>query len=201
MNYLGSRKLETKRLELRPQTFVEQKRLWEILMMPEVHQTFLTISKKYGENLKDWTIQEPIYKKKTAHANDPDVFEWSIFLNGTNTCIGKIGFHEAKIEFEEQTDKTVRGMGWYIDPNYQGNGYAYEAAKGALDYMFNKVKISAIQTSTGKDNPKSWASMEKLGFINRGKTIFVDHTFVDEPTEQIVYGLTKQEYSELKKTR
>ena len=163
-------------------------------MLPEVNQTFMTIPKKYGERMKSWTIQEPFYRERIEHANDTDVFEWSIFLKGTNTCIGKIGFHEAKVEFEEEKDPNIRGLSWYIDPAFQGNGYAYEAAKVALDYMFNKVNISAIQTSTGKDNPKSWATLEKLGFVNRGKTIFVEHTFVDEPSENVVYGLTKEEY-------
>lgn len=148
MNYLGSKKLETERLELRPQTFEEQKRLWEILMIPEVNQTFMTIPKKYGERMKSWIIQEPFYRERIEHANDADVFRWSIFLKGTSTCIGQIGLHEAKIEFEEETDPNIRGLGWYIDPAFQGNGYAYEAAKVALDYMFNEVNISAIQTST-----------------------------------------------------
>ena len=35
MKYLGSKTLETNRLILKTQTMKEQKRLWEILMIPE----------------------------------------------------------------------------------------------------------------------------------------------------------------------
>lgn len=40
MNFLGSKTIETDRLILRTQTMNEQKRLWEILMIPEVNKYF-----------------------------------------------------------------------------------------------------------------------------------------------------------------
>ena len=62
MNYLGSRTLETERLILKAQTMEEQRRLWEILMIPDVNRYFLTVPSKFREKLKDWLKQEEFYK-------------------------------------------------------------------------------------------------------------------------------------------
>ena len=52
MNYLGSKTLETERLVLKAGTMKEQKRLWEILMIPEVNRYFLSVPIKFREKLK-----------------------------------------------------------------------------------------------------------------------------------------------------
>ena len=54
MNYLGSKQIETARLLLKAQTMQEQKRLWEILMIPEVNRYFLT------ENIIKWIWTMPM---------------------------------------------------------------------------------------------------------------------------------------------
>ena len=63
MKYIGSQIIETKRLILKPQTMLEQKRLWEILMLPEVNKYFLTIPSKFKEKLLDWNNQEEYYQQ------------------------------------------------------------------------------------------------------------------------------------------
>lgn len=62
MKFLGSKTLETDRLILRAQTMTEQKRLWEILMTPEINKYFLTVSPKIREKLKDWDKQKNFMK-------------------------------------------------------------------------------------------------------------------------------------------
>lgn len=56
MNYLGSKRIVTKRLELRSQTMDEQKYLWDLLMIPEVNRYFLSVPRKFREKIKDWSI-------------------------------------------------------------------------------------------------------------------------------------------------
>ena len=45
MNLMGSKTIETERLFLRKSSMKEQKRLWEILMIPEVNQWYLRSAK------------------------------------------------------------------------------------------------------------------------------------------------------------
>lgn len=194
MNLIGSKLLETKRLLLKPQTMAEQKRLWEILMIPSVNDLYLTTPAKFRDKLTDWEKQEPFYIEKMKHANDGDVFEWSIFLKENGLCIGKIDFHERSTEDASVNDKSMRGVGWYIDPAYQGKGYGTEAAQIALDYMFNEVDITAVITGAAIENPASWKIMEKLGFTKKDETDLVYYTYRDNPVEDYRYEITKEEY-------
>ena len=194
MNFIGSKIIETERLILKPQTMKEQKRLWEILMIPSVNDVYLTTPSKFREKLKDWSIQEKFYEKKIEHANDGDVFEWSIFLKENKECIGKIDYHERNKEDNSIEDKSIRGVGWYIDPVYQGNGYGTEAAKATLDYMFNEVEINKIITGAAISNIPSWKIMEKIGFKREKETELVYYTYKDEPVEDYKYTITKEEY-------
>ena len=76
----------------------EQKKLWKILMIPEVNRYFLTVPSKFRDKLKDWNIQEKYYEEEMKHAKDNNVFKWSIFLKETGECIGRISCHEATSE-------------------------------------------------------------------------------------------------------
>ena len=55
MNLIGSRKIETERLILRSSKMEEQKRFWQIWMIPEVNKWYLVGAKKYANNPEHWT--------------------------------------------------------------------------------------------------------------------------------------------------
>ena len=198
MKLLGSTTLETDRLILKAQTMEEQKYLWSILMLPEVNRYYLTVPKKYSEKLKDWEKQEEYYKADMEHANDPEVFRWSIFLKETGECIGRVSCHEAKSEGYETEDPNIRGVGWYIDPKFKGNGYGYEAASAMMDYMFNECEIDEIRTGAAIQNPASWKIMEKFGFVRSDNTKMVEYTYLADPVEDYQYFLTKDMYFDKK---
>ncbi len=195
MNYIGSETIETERLILKAQTLEEQKRLWEILMIPEVNKYYLTVPPKFKEKLLDWSKQEEFYKKNMKSAYNKDVFIWSIFLKENGECIGRISCQESGL------DLSIRDVGWYIDPRYQGNGYGTEAAYAMIDYMFTKVNINKIVTGAAINNKASWMIMEKLGFKRQDKTKIVQYTFLDELTEDYSYTLDKEDWFTLKKNR
>ena len=166
-------------------------------MIPEVNKVYLTTPAKFRDKLKDWSKQEPFYEEKISHANDNDVFEWSIFLKDTNECIGKIDYHEYSKEDNEINDLSIRGVGWYIDPIHQGKGYGTEAAKHTLKYMFEEVEISKIITGAAIDNPASWKIMDRLGYKKLPQTKLVTYTYLDEPVEIYTYEITKEQYNRL----
>ena len=194
MNLIGSKTIETERLILKPQTMQEQKRLWEILMIPEVNKVYLTTPAKFRDKLKDWSKQKPFYEEKIKHANDNDVFEWSIFLKDTNECIGKIDYHEYSKEDNDINDLSIRGVGWYIDPKHQGKGYGTEAARHTLKYMFEEVEITKIITGAAIDNPASWKIMDRLGYKKLPETKLVTYTYLDDPVEIYTYEITREQY-------
>lgn len=201
MKYLGSKTIETERLMLKAQTMDEQKYLWSVLMLPDVNKYYLTVPKKYADKLLDWNKQEAYYKIDMEHANDLDIFRWSVFIKDTGECIGRVSCHEAKDEDDTIDNPNIRGVGWYIDPSYKGNGYGIEVAIAMMDYMFNECEIDEIKTGAAIVNPASWLIMEKFGFIRTDKTKFVEYTYVDEPVEDYQYYLTKEMYFNNKKQK
>jgi RimJ/RimL family protein N-acetyltransferase len=201
MKYLGSKYIVTDRLELKPQTMEEQKYLWELLMLPDVNRYFLTVPTKFREKLKNWDKQKEFYEQDIKHANDKDIFRWSIFIKGTNNCIGRISCHEGKDEDDTIDNPNIRGVGWIIDPKYQGLGYGTEAAIAMINYMFNECEIDEIRTGAAICNPSSWKIMEKLGFVRLNKTKMVQYTFLDELTEDYAYLLTRDMFLEFNKEK
>ena len=201
MKYLGSKTIETDRLILKAQLMEEQKKLWEILIIPEVNRYFLTVPTKFRDKLKDWNIQEKYYEEEMKHAKENNVFKWSIFLKETDECIGRISCHEATSENSDITDSNIRGVGWIIDPKYQSRGYGTEAAKAMIDFMFLECEIAKIITGAAICNPASWKIMEKLGFERKKETKTIQYTFLDEPTEIYCYELTRDKYLLFNKKR
>lgn len=125
---------------------------------------------------------------------DVNTYIWSIFLKNTEICIGRLSCHERSSEANSITDSSIRGVGWYIDPKYQGRGYATESAQAMIDYMFKEVGISKIITEAAILNIASWKIMENLGFERQPQTSFVQYTYLDNLTEDYKYILTKEMY-------
>ena len=197
MNKLNSKNLYTSRLELRIPTMKEQHRLWEILIDETVNRYYFptpdrifiknnlnkedindlkTARELFMEQLSNWERQKPFYEKKIESIGlqeNSQKYTWSIFLKDSDTVIGQI-----TCQPKDNEPENIRDVGWYIDPNYQRQGYATEAANAVLDFMFNEVKITDIKTSAAEINLGSWKIMEKLRFKYVGKkksTYFKDN--------------------------
>lgn len=187
MNFIGSKRMETERLILRPTEESDLKVLWDILCIPEVNKYYLV-----GKFNTDWEKELPWQIKKLERANDGDVFQWSIVLKDTNECIGQISVQE------NGEDKSIRDIGWFLNPKYHRLGYTYEAAIVVLKYMFDEVEISSIESGTAVCNPASYKLMEKLGFEKVDvPNIIVNYTYGGE-TEVNHYTMHKKNIKKLK---
>ncbi len=189
MKFLGSKKIETKRLILRPTEESDLKTLWTILCKKEINKYYLTSKFSF-----DWEKEKIWQYKKLEHANDLDVFQWSIIKKEDNKCIGQISVQEGNTD-----DKSRRDIGWFIDSDEQNKGYGFEAASNILEYMFNEIEIEAIETSAAISNIASYQLMRKLGFVfKEGYNQFHKYTFVDELVECYSFYITKEIYKQIK---
>lgn len=159
--------LETGRLILKKPTIDEQFALWNILKEEKVNRYYFPTPdrifiknnlkkdniydlkkarKIFMEQLSDWNRQKPFYDNKILDIlnEEPNQkYTWSIFLR-TNEPIGQITVQPQE---KYPNNPEVRNVGWFIDPKYQGNGYATEAAFAVLNFMFNSVEIEKVETS------------------------------------------------------
>ena len=56
-------------------------------------------------------------------------------------------------------------LGWMIEDQYQGKGYASEAAKAVLEMLLTEARINRIMVWPGKKNLASIAVAKKIGFV------------------------------------
>lgn len=96
------------------------------------------------------------YIKKIV--DNPNFTYWVVRLRDDNTSIGVISF--IKREYLDHHD-----IGFAFLPQYQKNGYAYEAANAVLQNVLGNPAYPRVLATTLKDNVKSIHMLEKLGLI------------------------------------
>lgn len=84
---------------------------------------------------------------------------WLVFLKSTGELIGRVG-----IENREIDNTTKQEIGYLIGTKYQGQGYAYEACAATLEYARTMLSMNELFACIHRDNFKSIALVEKLGF-------------------------------------
>lgn len=198
MKFIGAKNIETERLLLMVPTMKEQYDLWNILKQEKVNKWYMPTPERFNNDrnafqnaLNDWNKQAKFYQTKINSLNDnSNMFTWSVFLKN-GTVIGQMTVQPKK---KYPNNPEIRDVGWFINPKYQGQGYAYEAASAILDYMFFEVEIEIIKTSSAKINPSSWKLMEKLGFERTGEK---NSHFLDANGKYLksyTYEITREEY-------
>ena len=109
-------------------------------------------------------------------------FQLTIVIKESNELIGDVGLHFLENEVVE--------LGVTIAKKNHGKGYATEALKAVIEYLFNKVDKQKIKASVDPRNLASIAMIEKLGFKKEAhfkKSFFLRGEWVDD----VIYGLIK----------
>jgi RimJ/RimL family protein N-acetyltransferase len=65
----------------------------------------------------------------------------------------------------DEEDDTVMLVGYTIDPNHQGNGYATEAVGALVDYAFTKLEADVVRAYADAGNVASVKVAEKVGLL------------------------------------
>lgn len=199
MNKIKPRELHTNNLDIRIPRYEDQYYLWNIQKQEKVNIYYQSTPsrfktrREYQEALQDWESQKKWYYLKIENLDkDSDMYSWTIFLKDTDKPIGQITVQPN----DRYDDLNIRNIGWYIDPELQGRGLAFEAALEVLKFMFNEVNIERIETEAVTVNEPSWRLMEKLGFERNG-TIKASYKDMDESDiYKYTYFLTKEMFLE-----
>ena len=108
----------------------------------------------------------------------------TVFLFWEQRLIGSVAF----IRFDKINFSTE--MGYWIDKNFQGKGLMTKACKALIQYGFNKTKLNRIEMKIAKENLKSKAIAQRLGFEHEGclkQAIYRNEQFHDLD----IFGLLK----------
>ncbi len=103
----------------------------------------------------------------------------------------KIGF----ISHFLSADETE--IGYNIVPNERNKGYASEAIRIIVDYLFLSKDIMRIQAIADTENLHSWKAIEKAGFKREGllrRTCYIRGSWRDD----FIYSIIREEWKEPK---
>lgn len=107
------------------------------------------------------------YGEMLYHCQEyPDQFlwytSWKFCKKESATVVGYAGFKGLS------NGKHVE-IGYGVDAQYEGNGYATEGVKGLCQWAFSTDQVTFIEAETEPDNAASQKVLQKNGFIATGK--------------------------------
>ena len=174
----------TKRLCIRPVCLSDKEALFSYRADPETYKHLSFVPKELGDI-------ENFIKKSPENINIPGTwFQLVVLLKETNTLIGDIGLHFLD---SDSKNKTVE-IGYTMNPEYRNKGYAKEALREIIDYLFSTLNKHRITASIDPLNEASIRLIEKLGFRKEAhfkKSLFFHGKWVDD----LVYALLLEEWS------
>ena len=125
-----------------------------------------------------------------AHIDEHGWGLWSVDLAGR--CIGFTGLNRPRLEAHFTPCVEI---GWRLAYDAWGRGYATEAARLALAYGFDVLRLAEIVSYTAAANERSRRVMERIGMRRRVEDDF-DHPALPGHRLQahVLYRIARGEY-------
>ncbi|WDR05447.1 GNAT family protein [Devosia rhodophyticola] len=99
---------------------------------------------------------------------------------------------EVSLIWRKQDARQVE-LGWIFHPDWQGMGYASEAAECLLNLAFEEGDMHRAMARCGTQNVTSWRLMERLGM--RREAHFREHSlFKGKWDEEYIYAILRREW-------
>lgn len=173
--------LETGRIKLRTIQIKDNEQVF--------HYRSDTETNKYQGFLpKDLNEVDEFIAKIPAEFNQPESwFPLVIIEKESEKIIGDLGVHFIG------DDGFQCELGCTLSKDHQGKGFATEAMKIKIDYLFNSLSKHRIIGSLDPKNISSIRLLERLNFKKEAhfkKSLLIDGEWVDD----IVYGVLKSEW-------
>ena len=151
MEMIGTKTLETDRLILRKFT------------MDDVNDVF----KNYGSDPNvtkylSWKTHESIEDAKVSveyfmSSYKDNGYHWAVVLKDINEVIGDIKVHTI------DKRNNICEIGYQYGSKFWGKGYATEALKIVIEFLFDECEFHLIEARHRSSNPASGKVMEKAG--------------------------------------
>ena len=91
-----------------------------------------------------------------------DFYDWAVVVRDTDKMIGTCGFTRLNI------DSNSAEIGYVLNPEYWGYGFAPEAVRAVMRFGFNELRLNRIEAKYMVGNERSVRVMEKVGMTREG---------------------------------
>lgn len=135
----------------------------------------------------DSTLKEEDTLEFVQSVLDEGKIQFCIYYR--NEFAGLVGFNNI------DTYNKKAEIGYWLSPQYEGNGIITQSVKELLMYAFTELELNKILIKAGTENHKSRKVAQRLDFtlegIERDGELLVDDQF----TDLALYGLLKTEFT------
>lgn len=145
--------IETARLRLRPTSAVDAKRAFEIQSDWTVTRMLSNASYPPREkDIQNWfSSHEHEWAEGSAYRFAIEQGERTIGIVDVDGIVGSEG-----------------SLGYWLEREAWGRGYAFEAAQALIGFVFNDAGLSRLESGHASDNPVSGRVLSGLGFRQVG---------------------------------
>ncbi len=148
--------LETPRLFLRNWTESDLEPFARMNSDPQVMKFFpKLLSKEESDGLA---------RKIIAHLDEKGWGLWAVERKDNHEFIGFVGL---SVPLPDVPVEPGVEIGWRLGKDHWGQGFATEAAREALKFAFETLKLPRVISFTAKINIRSQAVMERIGLKNQ----------------------------------
>jgi RimJ/RimL family protein N-acetyltransferase len=169
---------ETERLCIRSVCMDDKESMFRYRSIPEINQ-YLSVVPQSVDDIAGFI------DKTSSDINIAGTwFQLVIVERASNVLIGDIGIHF----INNNTENKQVEIGYTLDKEFQGKGFATEALTVTIDYLINSLHKHRIIASIDPANAKSIKLVERLGFRKEAhfiESIFFHGKWVDD----LVYAL------------
>lgn len=152
MKHLGTKRIETNRLILRPSTVEDAEAMFRNWASdPEVTK-YLTWPTHESAEISRWVLSDWI-----SHYGEPHYYQWAIVHRDLGEPIGSIAV------VRSNDDAQWVEIGYCIGKNWWHQGFVSEALKALIAFFFDEVGVNCIAARHDPRNPNSGAVMRKCG--------------------------------------
>jgi ribosomal-protein-alanine N-acetyltransferase len=121
---------------------------------------------------------------------------YAIVLRSENKVIGTIGMDEISPDLSLK-DLKQRYIGFRINSKYWGYGYATEAAKSLINYLFKDLNLDLIWSSHYSFNVKSKRVIDKCNLKYKFSRFVKVKALGNRTVEELFYNISQNEYNKL----
>ncbi len=115
---------------------------------------------------------------------------WAIVEKASRRVIGSVGLHPDNM----RSVKECRNLGYVLNPDFWGHGYATEAAQAALRFAFLDMGVELVSVSHYPDNSASKKVIQKCGFFCEGTLRCSTRKHDGTMMSLVCYSILKSEY-------
>jgi RimJ/RimL family protein N-acetyltransferase len=174
--------IRTQRLLIRKLFMADKEALFGYRSLPEVW--------KYQSWRPTHIGQAEAFIRENAETlpNTPDAWMQLAVCLPDGRLIGDIGVHFLG-------DGAQAEIGYTLHPDYQGGGYATEAVRAILGYLFRELGKHRVTASVDPDNLRSILLLQRIGFRQEAhfiKSFWMDGQWLDD----CVFAMLEEEWAE-----